>query len=52
MTLTRKITQLSQEMPSGEVTPAQIAPAYSELLYQLSTVIAAEISADFTGDEN
>jgi uncharacterized lipoprotein YmbA len=44
--LIRKVTQLRIDMPSGEVDPAQVPSTYSELLYQLSEVIAASISAD------
>ena len=44
--LTRRISQLYRDMPAGEVSPSQIAPAYSQLLNQLSEVIAAAISED------
>lgn len=44
--LIRRISTLAHELPSGAVTPAQIAPAYSELLEQLSQLIAAWIAAD------
>jgi uncharacterized lipoprotein YmbA len=44
--LTRRISQLYHDMPAGEVSPSQIAPAYSQLLNQLSEVIAAAISED------
>ena len=42
----RKISQLSVQIPGGSVTPQQIAPAYSDLLHQLSELIAAKITAD------
>ncbi|MFT4825655.1 MAG: putative lipoprotein YmbA [Halioglobus sp.] len=44
--LIRRISTFSQDLPAGTVTPAQIAPAYSKLLQQLSELIAATISAD------
>lgn len=44
--LIRRISSLAHEMPAGAVTAAQIAPAYSELLEQLSQLIAAAIAAD------
>lgn len=48
--LIRKISTFSQNLPAGAVTPAQIAPAYSELLQQLSELIAATIAADVTAE--
>lgn len=46
----RKISQLSVQIPGGSVTPQQIAPAYSDLLHQLSELIAAKIAADGAGE--
>ena len=40
----RRLSQLQLPLASG--TPAQIAPAYSKLLHQLSEIIAAAIAAD------
>lgn len=45
-TIARKISNLSYDMPAGPVTAAEVAPAYSKLLLQLSEIIAAEISED------
>lgn len=42
----RKISQISVQIPGTSVTPEQIAPAYSDLLYQLSEVIADKITED------
>lgn len=39
----RRISDLRQDLPAGELSPGQVAPAYSELLYQLSAIIAGEI---------
>ncbi len=44
--LIRKISTLTRDLPPGAVNPAQVAPAYSGLLQQLSELIAATISAD------
>ena len=44
--LTRRISRLNHAMPAGAVSPEQIAPAYSQLLHQLSEIIAATITAD------
>jgi uncharacterized lipoprotein YmbA len=44
--IARKISSLSYGMPAGPVTAAEVAPAYSKLLLQLSEIIAAAISAD------
>jgi uncharacterized lipoprotein YmbA len=44
-TIYRRITQLQQPLSAGELSPQQIAPAYSELLYQLSAEIAQIITA-------
>jgi uncharacterized lipoprotein YmbA len=43
------ISQISVQIPSDSVTPQQIAPAYSDLLYQLSEIIAAKIIEDGLG---
>jgi uncharacterized lipoprotein YmbA len=45
----RKISQILVQIPGDSVTPQQIAPAYSDLLYQLSEIIAAKITADGLG---
>ena len=45
-TVVRRITQIKEPLPSGEVSPSQIAPAYSDLLYQLSEIIAQAITDD------
>ena len=45
-TIARKISSLSYDMPAGAVTAAEVAPAYSKLLLQLSQIIAAAISED------
>ena len=42
----RRISQLLYDLPDGELAPEGVAPAYSALLYQLSQLIAAVISAD------
>jgi uncharacterized lipoprotein YmbA len=47
-TIARKISNLSSDMPAGPVTAAEVAPAYSKLLLQLSEIIAAVISEDMT----
>jgi uncharacterized protein len=44
--LLRKVAQLHMAMPAGEVQPSQIPATYSDLLFQLSEVIAASITAD------
>lgn len=38
-----RISLLKQSLPTGAFQPAQLPPAYSDLLYQLSELIAAEI---------
>ncbi len=43
-TLVRRISSLQNDMPEGPVTAAEVAPAYSNLLLQLSEIIAGEIS--------
>jgi uncharacterized lipoprotein YmbA len=47
-TIARKISSLSYDMPAGPATAAEVAPAYSKLLLQLSEIIAAAISEDIT----
>jgi len=42
-TVSRRISQLRHPLPGGALAPAQIAPAYSDLLHQLSEIIAQEI---------
>jgi uncharacterized protein len=44
-TISRRISKLQQDLPSGKLEPAQLAPTYSNLLYQLSEIIAAAVSA-------
>ena len=45
-TLLRRIITLHYDMPAGPVTAEEVAPAYSQLLLQLSEAIAAAISAE------
>ena len=45
-TVKRRIAKIQQPLPAGQLSPEQIAPAYSELLYQLSQVIAEAITDD------
>ena len=45
-TVMRRISRIVQPMPAGPIMAEEIAPAYSELLYQLSEIIATEIRAD------
>lgn len=47
-TLMRRIDTLHYDLPAGTVNATEVAAAYSELLYQLSGKIAAEITADMT----
>ena len=44
--IVRRISQLHQPMPAGELKPGDIASAYSALLLQLSELIANVIIAD------
>jgi uncharacterized lipoprotein YmbA len=46
----RRISRLQHPMPAGELNPAEVAPAYSALLYQLSEVIAETITAAEAAD--
>jgi len=41
----RRISRLQHPLPAGELNPAEVAPAYSTLLYQLSEIIAETITA-------
>jgi uncharacterized lipoprotein YmbA len=41
----RRISRLQHPLPAGELNPADVAPAYSALLYQLSEIIADAISS-------
>jgi len=43
-TIIRRMSSLQTNMPGGPVTAAEVAPAYSNLLFQLSEIIAGEIS--------
>jgi hypothetical protein len=43
--VTRRISRLRHPLPPGPVRPADLAPAYSALFYQLSEEIGAAISA-------
>lgn len=45
-TVSRRISRLQIALPQGELRPAQVAPAYSDLLQQLSVIIARTITAD------
>jgi uncharacterized lipoprotein YmbA len=47
-TLMRRIDKLQVDLPSGTATATEVAAAYSELFYQLSSKIAEEITADIT----
>ena len=46
-TILRRVIELEQAMPVGAVSAAEVAPAYSQLLLQLSEIIAAAISEDY-----
>jgi len=46
-TLLRRIITLNYDLPAGPVSAEDVAPAYSQLLLQLSEAIAAAISADY-----
>lgn len=43
--ISRRISQLQQDLPAGKLEPEHLAPAYSQLLYQLSEIIATAVSA-------
>ncbi len=51
-TLMRRIDTLQYDLPTGTVTATEVAAAYSELFYQLSNKIAAEITADMTSNSD
>ena len=51
-TLMRRIDKLQLDLPAGEVNATEVAAAYSELLHQLSSKIAAEIAADMTSSSD
>lgn len=42
----RRISRLQSPLPTGTVEAEQVAVAYSDLLYQLSNIIAAAITSD------
>ncbi|MBE9537643.1 MAG: membrane integrity-associated transporter subunit PqiC [Proteobacteria bacterium] len=46
-TILRRVIELDYTMSAGAVTAAEVAPAYSNLLLQLSEIIAAAISEDY-----
>ena len=48
--VTRDITRLQHPLPPGPIQPAELAPAYSALFYQLSEQIAAVIGAADAAD--
>lgn len=48
-TVQRRISNLQSPLPTGTSEAAQVAAAYSDLLYQLSDVIAASITSAHTG---
>ena len=50
-TILRSVIELEQAMPAGPVSAAEVAPAYSKLLLQLSEKIAAAISEDYEARE-
>ena len=44
--ISRRISQFSQPLASGQTVPAELPTAYSALLYQLSETVAAAIQAE------
>ena len=46
-TIVRRLSELHHSLPPGPIVAADIAPAYSELLQQLSELIAAAILEDY-----
>jgi uncharacterized lipoprotein YmbA len=44
--INRRIIRLATALPDGDLQPADIAPAYSELLLELSKIIAEAIRTD------
>jgi hypothetical protein len=51
-TLMRRIDELQYDLPTGALNATEVAAAYSELFYQLSSKIAAEIAADVTSSSD
>jgi uncharacterized lipoprotein YmbA len=51
-TLMRRIDELQIDLPTGTVNATEVAAAYSELLYQLTSKIAAEITADIASNSD
>lgn len=51
-TLMRRIDELQYDLPAGTVNATEVAAAYSELLFQLSNKIAAEITAEVTSSND
>ena len=47
----RRISHLRLALPTGTLTAQQIAPAYSELLSQLSNLIAGAIEQDLAANQ-
>ena len=45
-TISRRISRFNEPLAAGDLAPAQLPPAYSALLYQLSETIAAAIRTD------
>ncbi len=50
-TLTRRMSRLQTGLPGGELSPAALPPAYSELFRQLSAEMAGAIRADLESAE-
>lgn len=50
-TILRRVVELEKPISANPVTAAEVAPAYSNLLLQLSEIIAAAISADYTSGD-
>tara|TARA_R110002072_G_scaffold84388_7_gene191336 strand:- start:1168 stop:1779 length:612 start_codon:yes stop_codon:yes gene_type:complete len=48
-TIQRRISKLQSPLPAGTSEAAKVAAAYSDLLYQLSDVIAASITSAHSG---
>lgn len=51
-TLMRRIDKLQLDLPTGAVRASEVAAAYSELFYQLSSKIAGEITADIASNND
>lgn len=45
-TVRRRMSELQQEMPTGTIVANNVEPAYSQLFFQLSEIIAVAISED------